>query len=240
MDLSLVIPVRNEAENIPSLAEEIRTVLDAMSLDWECRWIDDGSTDDTLAILKRLHESDSRHSWIALQPSQGQSAALIAGFASTSAPLIATLDGDGQNDPRDLPALYEYLRAQSADMVVGVRRERHDSLLRRGWGRIGNGFRKLLVRDRFIDSGCALRIFHRHCLSAFPHFRGMHRYLPTLTALHGYRVLELPVNHRPRSAGQSKYGFRNRFAVVLFDTLGILWLKRRTVIPRIHSTSSDL
>ncbi|MEX1256139.1 MAG: glycosyltransferase family 2 protein [Gemmatimonadota bacterium] len=233
VDLAVLIPLKNEADNIPVLAEEIQVALEGLTHHWECVWVDDGSTDGSAVALARLRERDARHRVFTLDRNYGQSAALLAGIREIRAPLIATMDADLQNDPGDLPRLIEHLERRGAGMVNGVRARRQDAWLRRLSSRIGNGFRNFLTGEKVSDVGCSLRVFRSECVSALPSFRGMHRFLPTLARVRGYEVVEIPVRHRPRLHGRTKYGMHNRLWVGIVDTLGVRWLKARWVEPHL-------
>jgi dolichol-phosphate mannosyltransferase len=187
--------------------------------------VDDGSRDGTALALAELAKRDSRVRVLSLAARAGQSAALDAGFRAARGRAIATLDGDGQNDPADLPRLLAALA--HADVVTGVRVRREDSWLRRISSRIGNGFRNLVTGERVSDVGCSLRVMRADFLRRVPGWDGMHRFLPTLLRLEGARVIELPVSHRRRRHGRSKYGVANRVVRGFADVLGVRWLKRR-------------
>lgn len=231
--LSLVIPLRNEAGNLPPLAEEIDRALEEVDYGWECLWVDDGSTDGGRDILRRLAAARPRHRWIALRDNAGQSAALFAGFREARGTILATLDADGQNDPADIPALVRRVMTGEADMVNGYRTERRDSPARKIASRIGNGFRNRLTGRTVRDVGCSTRAFRRECIDFLPAFKGMHRFLPTLVAMHGFSISEVPVHHRPRAVGRSKYTSMNRLWVGIADLFGVMWLRRRSFSYRI-------
>lgn len=227
MDLSIIIPVKNESDNILALAREIEEALAKTKLSWECLWIDDGSSDDTRAHILDIAKAMESHHLLAFEKNAGQSAALWAGFQHSRGRYIATLDGDGQNDPADLPRMVQLLESNDADMVNGYRQKRRDSGLRLIASRIANGFRNLTTGRTVRDVGCSTRVLKRECVERLPLFAGMHRFLPTLVGLHGFRLLEVPVNHRPRRQGVTKYSINNRLWVGLFDCFGVLWLRRR-------------
>jgi dolichol-phosphate mannosyltransferase len=227
LGLSIVIPIKNEAGNIERVSDEIASAMSGQEFDWEVIWVDDGSTDESLAALRRLVEHDARHRYISFKKNAGQSAALLAGFHEARGPLIATMDGDGQNDPADLPALARKVQSGESDMANGYRARRSDGLARKIPSLIGNGFRNLLTGKTVRDVGCSTRVFRKACVRSLPAFRGMHRFLPTLVALQGFTISEFPVNHRPRTAGVTKYSINNRLWVGLFDTFGVLWLRKR-------------
>lgn len=189
---------------------------------WEAIWINDGSTDGSLKILELLAASDPRQKHITLLPSGGQSAALVKGFQAAQADIIATLDGDGQNDPADIPRLIQHLLSTKADMVNGRRFERNDRIDRKIVSKLGNICRNLVTGEKLNDVGCAIRVFYRRCvkdLSIQKELKGMHRYLPTISRLNGFRRLEeLSVNHRVRQGGTSKYGTLSRLPDFIHDT----------------------
>lgn len=232
--LSVIVPVKDEEECVGTLAGEVTQALNASGRDWECIWVNDGSTDGTQAVLDRLCRDDPHHRFLELDGNFGQSAALAAGFGAARGDTIATLDGDGQNDPRDLPRLLDRLDQGDVDMVNGVRQKRRDSFLRRISSRIANGFRNWATEERVSDVGCSIRACRRECLSGIIVFRGMHRFLPTLVRMRGYRIVEMPVNHRPRTKGKTKYGVNNRLWVGLADTFAVRWMQKRLVHPRVR------
>jgi len=227
LTLSVVIPIKDEAENIGPLAQQIDAALDHQPWSWECIWVDDGSTDGSAGILDALVAAHPRHRYLAFSENCGQSAAFWAGFQDARGAFIATIDGDGQNDPLDIPRLLAEIQSRDVDMINGFRARRKDSLVRRLASKIANGFRNLTTGKTVIDVGCSTRIFKRECVARLPNFKGMHRFLPTLVAMQGFRLAEMPVNHRPRLRGRTKYSINNRLWVGLLDTLGVLWLQKR-------------
>jgi len=228
-DLSVVIPVRNEAPNVGPLAAEIARACTENGLAWEVLWVDDGSTDDTAQSVLAL---GSPHRLLRLDRAHGQSAALTAGFRAARAPWIGTLDGDGQNDPADLPRQLAHAQTTGADMVNGIRVRRLDGLGRRLSSQLANRFRNALTAESVTDVGCSTRVVKREALAEIPFFHGMHRFLPTLVGMRGYRVTEIPVCHRPRRAGRSKYGIHNRLWLAFEDLFGVRWLLRRQRVWR--------
>jgi len=236
-DLAVIVPVRNEADNILSLIEEIHQALEGR-LAFEVIYVDDGSTDATpvrLAEAKRAHEflKVVRH-----RTGCGQSQALMSGIHATRATWIATLDGDGQNDPADIPALLARLRQKGTDaaartMVVGWRAMRRDGWNKRIASRLANRLRAALLKDDTPDTGCGLKVFPRAVFLEFPCFDHMHRYLPALMIREGGEVISCPVNHRPRTHGRSHYGTLDRLWVGLFDLIGVMWLQRRKSQPQL-------
>jgi glycosyltransferase involved in cell wall biosynthesis len=227
IEVSIIVPLKNEAENIEPLAAEISQSMDHNPWNWECLWIDDGSTDNTLSILKKISGDDSRHRFMSFEKNSGQSAAFYAGFREAKGTVIATIDGDGQNDPADLPSLVNMIYSGKADMVNGYRLHRQDSLIRKLSSKIANGFRNLTTGKTVKDVGCSTRVFKRECIVYLPKFSGLHRFIPTLVEMEGFELAEVPVNHRPRLHGKTKYNITNRLWVGLFDSFGVFWLKKR-------------
>jgi len=236
--LSVVIPVKDEAESIPMLASEIEDALGGVSIAWECIWVDDGSSDGTAVELERLANRMPQHRWIRHDRSYGQSAALSTGFSHARGGIIATLDGDGQNPPAEIPRILERLIGDDLDMVCGYRVRRY-SLVRLLSSRIANGFRNAVTGDSIRDVGCSLRAFRAGCVAGLFLFRGTHRFLPTLVRMNGYeRIVEVPVEHRPRTKGRTKYGIHNRLWVGIADTLAVRWMSKRKVEPKVIAYSS--
>ena len=224
--VSIVLPIHNERDNLGPLLDELETALAGRP--HEILAVDDGSTDDSLAVLGTLRVRHPELRVLALEAHAGQSAATMAGCDAARGEIVVTLDADGQNDPRDIPALLERLSATSGCVaVVGYRAARRDSAWKRFQSRIANAARNRLTGDSVRDTGCALKAVRRDVLQALPRFDGMHRFLPTLIRLQGGLVLETPVAHRPRRFGHSKYGMWNRALRGLRDALGVRWLRRR-------------
>jgi dolichol-phosphate mannosyltransferase len=232
IELSVVVPVYNEEGAVAALAAEVDQALAPLGGAWECIWVDDGSTDRTAAVLAE-RVPGSPHRLLELQRNSGQSAALMAGFRAARGAVIATLDGDGQNHPADLIAMLKRLRVGDVDVVNGIRAKRRDTWVRRACSRLANGFRNGLTGEQVTDVGCAIRVFRRECADYLPVFKGLHRFLPTLFRLHGFRITEMPVSHRPRETGRTKYGINNRLWVGIVDTLAVCWMQRRVAVPRI-------
>jgi dolichol-phosphate mannosyltransferase len=218
--------MRNEGPNVLPLVREIAAALAGTAFEVIC--VDDGSTDDTGA---RLVEAAATHPVVALRHavSCGQSAGIVSGVLAARAPWIATLDGDGQNDPADIPRLWARAQAEASPdlMVAGHRTQRRDSRVKRVTSRMANTIRARLLGDATPDTGCGLKVFPRELFLQLPRFDHMHRYLPALVLRAGGRVVSEPVNHRPRLRGQSNYGTLDRLAVALSDMLGVIWLQRR-------------
>lgn len=229
LGVSLVVPVKDEADNVPAVAAEITTAMSAAPWSWECVWVDDGSNDGTGLVLERVAREDPRHRVISLPQNFGQSAALAAGLSAARGELFVTLDGDGQNDPRQVPAMILMLIRSRADLVSGWRRTRSDDLLRQASRRIASALRKWLTGEEVRDVGCALRVFRRDVVQGLFVFRGLHRFLPTLVRMKGAtRILEVPVRHRPRLRGKTKYRLRDRLWAALADAFAVRWLLART------------
>ncbi len=226
--ISVVVPVKDEAGNVVPLAREIAAALNGES--YEIIFVDDGSSDSTAAELRQL-KSELPIRVLAHGRNLGQSRALRTGVRAARSDIVVTLDGDGQNDPADIPALVAALRARDNDiefaMVAGERRKREDSWKKRMASRFANGIRSRLLKDGARDTGCGLKAFRREHFLALPYFDHMHRYLIALMLREGYRIDFLPVAHRPRRAGRSKYGVWDRLTVGISDLAGVMWLNRR-------------
>ncbi|MBA4743102.1 MAG: glycosyltransferase family 2 protein [Azoarcus sp.] len=225
--LTVVVPVFNEVGNVVPLVEEIATTLASVKGGFEIIVVDDASTDGTTEALRVLAPSELRR--VFHRFNCGQSAAVASGIRAARGPWVATLDGDGQNDPADLPAMLERAIAEDADCVTGVRRRRQDNAVRRLSSRIANRFRDWITGDRVTDSGCGVRVVRRAALVEVPVFNGMHRFLPTLLRAQGFTVVEHLVNHRERRTGVSKYGVGNRLWRGIRDCFGVRWYARRAV-----------
>lgn len=230
MEFSIVVPVYNEAGNIGPLVDEICAALIGRG-DWELLYVDDGSDDGTRAELRRAQTACAQLRVLRHTQRSGQSSALLTGVRAAQAPWIITLDGDGQNDPVDIPLLIDRLVAEDIalanTMLAGHRTRRCDTWLKRVSSRVANGVRSRLLKDATPDTGCGLKLFPRVLFLALPAFDHMHRFLPALMQRQGVHVLSVPVRHRPRERGVSKYGVRNRLWVGLVDIAGVMWLQRR-------------
>jgi dolichol-phosphate mannosyltransferase len=224
--LSVVIPYRDEALSLPALHAELCEVLDAFSFKSEIIFVDDASRDEGGTIVRALAAKDRRVRGLSLSPRCGQSAALSAGFRAARGEIVATLDADLQNVPADLPRLIAGL--DHADCVCGVRQLRQDPLAKRLGSRAANSFRRFVLSDGISDIGCSIRVMRASSLSRVKLFRGGHRFLPALLAMEGARIVELPVRHRARQHGASKYGLVRRLIESSFDLLAVYWMKRRT------------
>lgn len=223
--LSVVIPAYDEEPNVEACYRELLEVLVPLGRAFEVIFVDDGSSDGTFAVLARLTEADPRLRVIRFRRNAGQTAALAAGFRAALGEVVVTLDADLQNDPRDIPTLLAALG--SCDAVWGWRVDRRDPWTKRVASRIANAVRQRLTRDGIHDTGCPLKAFRRQALEGLPLFRGMHRFLAALLRMEGYRVVELPVRHRPRHAGRSKYGNWTRLWTGLADLWAVRWMARR-------------
>jgi dolichol-phosphate mannosyltransferase len=231
MKISIVVPVHNEAENILSLLEEIDKAM-GLAEAYEIIYVDDGSKDSTGAVLQQAMLRFQNLRVIRHQQGCGQSKAIHTGVKAAAYPLIATLDGDGQNDPADIPHLIEVLQQQQTTtpnlwMVAGWRNKRHDSQWRLFSSLFANTIRSKLLGDNTPDTGCGLKVFLRDKFLELPYFDHMHRFLPALILRAGGRVISEPVNHRARTAGKSNYGTLDRLWAGITDVLGVIWLQKR-------------
>ena len=232
-DLSVVIPVQNEEENICLLIDEVRQALDGV-LDYELIYVNDGSSDSTLEILNEVRTGFPLLHIISHETGVGQSTAVRTGIMNARSPVIATLDGDGQNDPADIPALYDALIKYADTGVVlvnGYRKKRKDTFIKRLSSRLANGIRGWLLDDDTPDTGCGLKVFSREAYLDIPFFDHLHRFLPAMMINGGGSVMSVEVNHRERQLGSSHYGFFDRLWVGIFDIMGVIWLKSRTTHP---------
>jgi glycosyltransferase involved in cell wall biosynthesis len=230
--LSVVIPFFDEEESIENVCEELRQVLaNERDLTWELIMVDDGSKDRTPQLMDDLAIKHENFRALHLKPNSGQSAALEAGFEEALGEFIATLDGDGQNDPRDILRLLNQVKARRVDMICGVRQRRADNFIRRMSSRIANRVRSAVLKDNITDVGCSLRVFRRECMKRVRFFRNAHRFFPALFIMAGFTVTETPVNHRPREVGRSKYGggINSRLWVGIADLAGVFWLRKRAL-----------
>jgi dolichol-phosphate mannosyltransferase len=235
MDLSVVVPVKNEADNIAPLVGEIRNALDGL-VEYEIVYVDDGSSDATVAEISRLAAETPLLRLVRHTRNCGQSAAIRTGVQAALGVWIATIDGDGQNDPADIPAMWRLVRHASAEpplMIAGHRRLRRDPWSKRWASRIANAIRGRLLGDGTPDAGCGLKVFPRSLFFDLPYFDHMHRFLPALVLREGGTVRSVPVNHRPRHRGQSKYGVFDRLCAGVIDLFGVMWLQHRTARPHL-------
>ncbi|MET0505746.1 MAG: glycosyltransferase [Luteibacter sp.] len=232
-DLAVVVPVFNERDNIPPLLAEIASALRGR-IDFEIIYVDDDSTDDSVAVLTAARDRYPELRIIRHLTRSGQSTAVWNGVRNARAPWIATLDGDGQNDPADIPKLLEARAGAAPDLKLfaGWRVTRRDSFNKRISSKVANAVRSRMLRDSTPDTGCGLKLFERETFMRLPYFDHMHRYLPALVKRAGFASQSVPVGHRPRIAGTSKYGMLDRLWVGLADLRGVAWLMRRAKVTR--------
>ena len=219
-EISVVVPLFNEEESVGVLQEELRAALSGV--DYEIIFVDDGSVDHTAERIEPVGNVRV----IRFEKNSGQSAAIYAGLTAARGATVAIIDGDLQNDPADIPKLLAEI-ARGADLVCGYRVKRQDTLVKRATSRIANAVRSRYTKDGVRDTGCTLKAMRRECVSALFPFKGMHRFIPALVKSAGYRLVEIPVNHRPRRFGQSKYGLGNRAWRATMDMFGVRWLLSR-------------
>ena len=228
VDLSVVMPVFNEEDNLGPLVNELEGVLQKTGRSFEVICVNDCSTDNSLAVIRELQKTRPYLRVINHRVNSGESAAGATGFENARGEIVITIDADQQNDPADIPALLDALK-DDIDAVCGVRRKREDDWVRRLSSRVANGFRNWMTGDRIADAGCTYRALRRSALHEVPVFNGMHRFLPTLLRLQGYKAVEILVNHRPRTRGTSKYGVGNRMWRGIVDCFAMRWFRARSV-----------
>ena len=240
--LSVIVPVKNEEDNVAPLVREIAAALTGKA-EFEIIYINDGSTDRTQAVLDGLKTEFPMLRVIRHRASCGQSQAVTTGVRAARFEWIATLDGDGQNDPADIPALLAALadpqQPANLELLAGWRTKRNDTFLRRLSSKVANGVRSRMLKDSTPDTGCGLKVFARETFLMLPNFDHIHRFLPALVIRGGGAVVSVPVNHRSRERGTSKYGLHNRLWVGIVDLFGVAWLQRRVRLP-IVEPGSDL
>ncbi len=234
--LSIVIPVRNEMDNIIPLAEEIDEKI-RQHFSYEIIFVNDGSSDATQDRIEQVQAKNPRVRYLTFRCGVGQTEAFDAGFKTAKGEFIATMDGDGQNDPADLPRMFQAL--SNADLVCGVRRRRRDTLKRRMASKIANTSRNWMTREQITDVGCSLRIFRRSCMKELKLYHGMHRFLPTMFRIAGYEFVEVPVNHRQRLRGETKYGIWDRFKEGVVDLFAVRWIQNRSLNYEIVRRSDE-
>jgi dolichol-phosphate mannosyltransferase len=236
MKISVVVPVHNETDNVIPLITEIHHALNSQDA-YEMLFIDDGSTDDTLLKLKEAMQQFPALRVLQHQKSCGQSRAVHTGVSAAQYDWIATLDGDGQNDPADIPNMIETLQNQHSDqlwMLAGHRHLRNDTGWRRFSSKFANAIRQAILHDQTPDSGCGLKLFRRDKFLALPYFDHIHRFLPAMVKMAGGEVISVKVNHRFRSHGQSKYGTLDRLMAGIIDLLGVVWLRKRHSLATVN------
>lgn len=229
VDLSIIVPVYNEQENVLPLWREVASAMSTAQLSWELVFVDDGSTDDTWNQIMEARRNDKRVRGFRHSTNAGQSAAVWTGIQATASCLVATLDGDRQNDPSDIPWMLALLQKENLDFVSGMRLKRQDNWLRRASSAVARWVRNAALNTSFRDTGCALRVFKRTVLEGIPAFNGLHRFLPVLVAGAGWKTREVEVRHRQRVAGASKYGVWNRLFRGIYDLIGVGWFQRRRI-----------
>ena len=226
MKVTIVVPVYNEEANVETLAAE----LDAVSLslpDLEVLFVDDGSTDSTWDRIQACARRFSSVRGLRYEPNRGQSAAMLEGLRNARGDVLVIMDGDLQNDPADVPRLVA--RIGEGDVVCGYRAKRRDTWARRAGSRLANWVRNRVTRDGVRDTGCSLKAFRRECASDLPPLNGVHRFMPAYFKLNGRKVVEIPVNHRPRMHGVSKYTNLKRLPRTVLDLVGFVWYRKRHV-----------
>jgi glycosyltransferase involved in cell wall biosynthesis len=225
--ISAIIPVFNEEENLPILVPRLIEVLNQIGKPYEVIFVDDGSSDGSRAVLKRMRAEVPSIRIVALKENRGLSTALWVGMREAQGEIFVTLDSDLQNDPSDIPKLLECL--DRYDMATGWRQKRDDPWSKRIASKVGNRVRNWLSGETIHDSACTLRAFKKETVKNIPVFDGMHRFLSTLVKMEGFRIVEVPVVHHPRKHGKSKYNIRNRLWRGLCDLLAVRWMKRRQI-----------
>lgn len=226
-DLSIVVPVYDERDNLEPLVDELLEVLRPLGRTYEIVLVDDGSTDGSDTVIDSLVRRGVGVRGLRFRDNRGQTAAFDAGFRHARGGIVITIDADLQNDPHDIPRLLDALEGHAA--AVGYRARRRDTWFRQAQSRIANRIRNRLSGDDIIDTGCSLKAFRREWLDRIKLFTGLHRFLPTLVRMEGGTVVQVPVGHRERRAGTSKYGMWNRAFRAFVDLLAVRWMKKRTL-----------
>ena len=224
-EVSIVIPVYNEEENVPILASALVDVMEKTGYSYEVVFVDDGSTDSSRLILKKLCSENPNFKTIRFKRNSGQTAAMDAGFKAVKGKFVVSMDADLQNDPKDIPLLLEGLK--SYDVVCGWRYKRNDPWIKLVSAKIANFIRNKLSDEDIKDIGCSLKAYKRECLDKIKLYNGLHRFLPTLFKMEGFTVTEVKINHFPRKYGVSKYGIGNRMFRAFYDLLVVRWMKKR-------------
>lgn len=227
VEISVVVPVYNEEENLPVLIPQIAKVLNPLGETYEMIFVDDGSTDRSRHLLKEMVSHCPQIRIIGFKENRGETAAGAAGLKEARGKIVITLDADLQNDPKDIPRMLEYLK--DYDMVTGWREKREDSWVKRITSKIANRIRNGLSGEAIRDSGCTFRAYKRECLQNLKLYKGMHRFMPTLVKMEGFRVIEIPIAHHPRKFGVSKYTTWNRMWRAFIDLLAVKWMKSRHI-----------
>src|ERR1043165_2782594 len=233
LDLSVVFPVYNEEENVPILLAEIAAALADSPWSYELIAVDDGSRDRSLDVLRAEKARYPTLRIITFEKNSGQTAALDAGWRAARGTYVVSLDPDPPKQPPATPPMLRKLEETGADMVIGVRVNRQDTWARKVQSRIGNGVRNWITKDEITDTGCSLKLARREAIEPVRLYTGMHRFLPTLVRMHGFKVVEMPVNHRPRRYGTSKYGAMNRAFRGLADCFAVRWMGKRLLTYKV-------
>lgn len=229
---SVVIPLKNEEENILDLINELEPIMQKLHEPWELICIDDGSSDNTLPILARLAKEKKYLRVLSFTDNFGQSSAFDAGFKNAKGDWVITLDGDRQNDPADIPKLLTF--SEHYDLICGSRTNRKDPFHKKITSKLANAIRSRFCKDQVNDTGCSLKVYRTECLRKIKMFQGMHRFLPALFKIEGFRIIEIPVNHRERTKGQTKYNFFNRSFNTIADMLAVRWMWKRRLNYKIE------
>ena len=229
VEISVLAPAYNERECLGELCRTLDGVLAETGRSYEIIIADDGSTDDSLEVLRELRSEIGALRVLSLSQRSGQTAAMEAGFMAARGKYVVTIDADLQNDPVDIPGMVELLEADKADMVTGHRHKRQDSWLRKISTRVANGVRNRLTHETIADSACSLKAYKRQIIAKLKLFDGLHRFLPTIVKMNGFRVMEIPVNHRPRTKGQAKYGLWNRVFRALRAAFAVRWMQKHVL-----------
>lgn len=222
---SIVVPLKDEEGNIRPLVQEVEEVMSKLGAPWEMVCIDDGSKDATLPILKEMSKDKPFLRTLVFTKNYGQSSAFDAGFRNARGEFVITMDGDRQNDPTDIPKLIEL--SANSDLVCGIRRKRRDNILKRSISLLANTIRSRVCKDGIQDTGCSLKLYRRECFNKIKMYHGMHRFLPALFQIEGFRVKEVLVNHRERTSGKTKYNFLNRSFNTVADMFAVRWMRKR-------------
>lgn len=222
---SVVIPLKDEEENILPLIDELHPIMEQMREPWELICVDDGSKDGTLPLLMKFSQNNPYLRVLIFDANYGQSSAFDAGFRAAKGEFIITLDGDRQNDPADIPKMVRL--AASADLVCGIRAKRKDTWVKKITSTLANAIRGRFLNDGVKDTGCSLKVYRRSCFSKIKLYHGMHRFLPALFLMEGFKIEQVPVNHRERTKGKTKYNFLNRSLNTVFDMFAVRWMRKR-------------
>jgi glycosyltransferase involved in cell wall biosynthesis len=224
---SIVIPLKNEEENVQDLIDEVKGVMNRLGEPWELICVDDGSTDGTFQKLQQIKSHVKELRIIKMARNYGQSTAFDVGFRLSGGEFVITMDGDRQNDPQDIPKLIEAM--DGFDLVCGQRVKRKDPFSKRIISKMANAIRSRLCQDGVADTGCSLKLYRRACLERIKMYNGTHRFLPALFNIEGFKVKEVPVNHRQRTKGQTKYNIFNRSFNTIADMLAVRWMRKRHI-----------